>query len=99
MPSQTYPWFEVVSGDVLEQGDILDSCPVFSPPEDLAGEDYKTAMFNWNDVDVIVLSQSCDLVLGREKVSEVLFCPVFRRSEQTEGYLSTPKGMEEARRG
>jgi hypothetical protein len=99
MPSHAYPWYELVSGDTLEQGDILEACPVFSPPEDLAGEDYKTAMFIWDEVDVIVLSQSCDLVKGREKVSEVLLCPVFQRSESTEGYLATPKGMEEARRG
>ena len=57
MPSQSYPWFEVISGEVLEQGDILEACPIFTPPEDLAGEDYKTAMFNWDQLDVIVLSE------------------------------------------
>lgn len=99
MPHPPYPWYEPVTGDELEQGDILEACPVFSPPENLAGEDYKTAMFVWDEVDVIVLTQTCDLVEGREKVSEVMLCPVFRPSELTEGYLSTPKGMEEARRG
>ena len=99
MPSHTYDWYELVTGDELEQGDVLEACPVFSPPKDLAGEDYKTALFIWDEVDVLVLTQSCDLVKGREKVAEVLLCPVFSRSEMTAGYLSTPKGLEEARRG
>ena len=45
------------------------------------------------------MSQSCDLVKGREKITEVLLCAVWNRSELTEGHLSTDKGMEEARRG
>ena len=28
----TYPWYRLVNGDELEQGDILEDCPVFSPP-------------------------------------------------------------------
>ena len=99
MPDTAYPWYEIVTGDDLEQGDILEACPVFSPPADLVGEDYKTALFGWDEQDVIVLTQSCDLVKGREKVVEPMLCPVFQRSELAEGYLSTPKGLEEARRG
>lgn len=49
--------------------------------------------------DLIVLSQTCDLIAGREKVSDVLFCAVWQRSELTEGHLATAKGMEDARRG
>jgi hypothetical protein len=45
------------------------------------------------------MSQSCDLVQGREKVSDVLLCALWRKSELTKGHLSTVKGLEEARRG
>ena len=49
--------------------------------------------------DVIVISQTCDLVKGREKLTEVLLCAVWNLSEMTTGFLSTPKGLEDARRG
>jgi hypothetical protein len=93
-----YPWYQAVSGDDLAQGDILESCPVIILPEDFAPGD-PTALFPWEERDVVVMTQSCDLVRGREKVTEVLLCPVWGRSELTDGYLSTPKGMEDARRG
>lgn len=32
-------------------------------------------------------------------MTEVLLCPLWRQSELHDGFLSTPKGMEEARRG
>jgi hypothetical protein len=94
-----YPWYDLVTGDDLEQGHLLESCPVFLPPEQLADGPLAEAVFRWEERDVIVLSQTCDLAKGREKVTEVLFCPVWARPELTEGYLASPKGMEEARRG
>jgi hypothetical protein len=33
--SQEYPWFDVANGDDLEQGDILEDCPIFLPPDDI----------------------------------------------------------------
>jgi hypothetical protein len=30
-----YPWYALTSGDHLEQGDILESCTVFLPPDEL----------------------------------------------------------------
>lgn len=93
-----YPWYRTIDGSDLEQGDIVDSCPVFAPPSDIFPND-EALQFAWEDRDVVVMTQSCDLISGREKVTEVLLCPVWLRSELTEGYLSTLKGMEEARRG
>jgi len=81
MPKQEYPWFQLVEGDELEQGDILENCPVFAPPPDLEPEDAVNAQFKWHSRDLIVISQSCDLVKGREKLEEVLFCPVYTRTE------------------
>ena len=94
-----YPWYASVSGQVLEQGDIFEDCPVFLPPADLADGTFVEAVFTWERRDIVVMSQTCDMVSGREKITEVLLCPIWSRSELTEGYLSTARGMEDARRG
>jgi hypothetical protein len=99
MSAADYPWYQDVAGDDLEQGDLFEACPVFLPPDDLADALSTTSTFRWEERDLIVLSQSCDLVKGREKVSDLLLCAVWQRSELTQGYLSTAKGMEDARRG
>lgn len=99
MNTPAYPWYQAFRGDEIEQGDIFEACPVFLPPEDLAEGPLTTATFRWEERDLIVLSQSCDLVKGRERITDVLLCAVWRRSELTEGHLATNKGMEDARRG
>lgn len=100
MGKGAYPWYAAVTaGDDIEQGDIFEACPVFLPSEDLAENPSDEAEFAWEERDVIVMSQSCDMVKGREKITEVLLCPVWRKSELKEGYLATTKGMEGARRG
>ena len=71
MDSDGYPWYRVVQGVDLAQGDLLDGCPVFLPPADLT-EPSGEAAFAWQERDVIVMTQTCDLVPGREKVPEVL---------------------------
>jgi len=82
----------------LEQGDLLERCPVFLPPEDLA-ETWDEAAFTWEERDVIVLTQTCDLVPSREKVTEVLLCAAWSRSDLKSGHLASPRGLEDARRG
>ena len=57
------------------------------------------AAFSWQERDVIVLSQTCDLVPGRENVTEVLLCAAWSRSDLKSGNLATPRGLEDARRG
>jgi hypothetical protein len=95
-----YPWFQIVRGANLEQGDILESCPVFHPRADLTSAEENTVYFDEELRDVIVVSQSCDLVSGREKVSEVLLCAVWHRAQLAPPhYLASAKGLEEARRG
>ncbi|MEG4959326.1 MULTISPECIES: hypothetical protein [unclassified Microcoleus] len=101
-----YPWYQLVSGEEedIKQGDILEDCPVFQLPENLA-EITKDQLNNikikgqWRPQDVIIMSQSCDMVKGREKLTETLLCAVWKRSELKEGYLASNVGMEEARRG
>ena len=99
MDSPAYPWYQLVEGDDIEQGDLLEGCPIFLPPEDLAETSLSEAAFRWEELDVIVMSQTCDMVKGREKVTDVLLCPAWRRPELTTGLLATPKGMEDVRRG
>lgn len=98
-----YPWYEVVSGDSLEQGDVLRRCAVFSPPGGLllpenAHDEEVVTVFDWVERDVIVISQTCDLAKSRERVSEVLLCATWSCAE-VGGHLASPKGMEDARRG
>jgi hypothetical protein len=89
----------LVSGEELEQGDILEGCPVYQPPDELASGESLSPVFDFEDRDVIVMTQTCDLVAGREKVAEVVMCPVWQLSEYKDGFLTTAKGREEVRRG
>jgi hypothetical protein len=105
VPSPTYPWYKRIRGDEITQGEILEGCPVFLPSADLATRSLDdaslgTVNFQWKKLDVIVMTQTCDLVQGRAKVEDVLLCAVWKRSQiPANSHLATPKGMEEARRG
>jgi len=102
MGHEAYPWFGIVKGNEIEQGDLLEDCPVYFPNEELAGfldVHVSESVFEWEERDTVVMSQTCDMVKGRERISEVLLCPVWRRSDLNEGHLATDKGMENARRG
>ncbi len=74
-------YYTMFAGATLEQGDILPKCRIFSIPvhQNLVGGDDIPVEFE--DVDVIVMSQSCDLVEGREKVSHIVLCRVPTLSE------------------
>src|SRR6185295_7501089 len=98
-----YPWFGVIEGDDLEQGDIVENFPVFLPPDDLVvdatGKPSSTT-FQWKQQDLIVMSQSCDLAKGRKKVDAILLCAVWKRSELAgDQHLGKDAGMEDARKG
>ena len=79
-----YPWFNKVSDDELMQGDLIDDCPLFVPPVMLAHKMTANATMTVEERDVIIITQSCDMVKGREKVDDVLLCPVFQQSEMEE---------------
>jgi hypothetical protein len=101
-PRQEYPWFGTVEGDDIEQGDVLENCPVFLPPEDLvitaADHPPVNTNFKWEERDLVVMSQSCDLTKGRSKIDDVLLCAVWRRSELPDK-LAKDEGMENVRLG
>lgn len=60
-------WFQVVEGRELEQGDILIGLVIVRP---LHGEEPNSdgiIAIEQIEADFIVMTQSCDLVEGREK--------------------------------
>lgn len=73
MPRQ-YPWYEVVTGAELEQGDILQACPIILPAADLThplpADEISADVVTF---DVVIMTQSCDLV--NDKVTDVILCP------------------------
>jgi len=95
-----YPWYAITSGLDLEQGDILEACPVFDPESTNLDDPKARALFAWEERAVIVLTQSCDLVPGREKTRHILLCALWKLLDFPPGHhLASPKGLEEARRG
>lgn len=72
--SVKYPWYEIVEGAELEQGDLLKACPVLVP---ISGLNFplqnNTITADVQTFDVVVMTQSCDL--ANEKVADVILCP------------------------
>jgi hypothetical protein len=92
-----YPWYGVVDDTTVEQGDVFDDCPILRVPSDFSPSEPGLVRTTWDARDVIVLSQSCDLVIGREKVSDVLVCSASYRSELPEVAKTNDK-MEKLRK-
>lgn len=96
MSKKEFPWYEIVdNNEPLLQGDFLLSCPVFIP---VPGSE-ETQSFTVDEYDVVVMSQSCDLVL--KKLDLVLVCPVWSLSELENkiAFLKGAKGKETLRQG
>jgi len=90
-----YPWYEIVEGKELFQGDIITSCPLIIPPPTIEDEINADVV----EYDVIIMSQSCDLV--QNKLELVLVCPIWSLSEfenKNPSYKS-PEMKELLRRG
>jgi hypothetical protein len=101
--SARYPWYEIVSGSELQQGDFLDDCPIIVPPEKFVVPEgtgrVENVKVNVQTYDVLIMSQSCDLV--QEKIDLVLVCPHWSLSEieQANQFFRSDRGKEEIRRG
>jgi len=92
-----YPWYEVVDADEpLLQGDFIKSCPVVIPPPQITSGKVDVDVIEY---DVVVMSQSCDLI--QRKLDLVLVCPIWPLSEFEErsGFFKSKKGKEALRRG
>lgn len=95
--AEGYPWFEVVdSSDDLLQGDFIKNCPIMIPPSEMSDEVVEVRVVEYN---VVVMSQSCDLV--QRKLELVLVCPIWPLSEfeKTNPYYENRRGKESLRRG
>ncbi len=86
-----YPWYGFGEGDDLQQGDLLVGCPFDQVDE--------TGQPRRKDYDVVVLSQSCDLV--HDKLEMVQVCPFWNLEAlaQRVEYFRGKRGREELRRG
>lgn len=68
-----YPWYDIVEGEEILQGDCIDDCPIIFPIYDV-NEPYRvSSSFNMHTCNIIVMSQSCDL--KEKKIDYVLVCP------------------------
>lgn len=79
---EPYPWFSIAEGRDLQQGDIFDDCPVFAPSSELTIDDggaVSDTTVEWEHRSVITLTQSCDL--AQSKVSEVLLCALWKKTD------------------
>jgi hypothetical protein len=103
--SSRFPWYEVVEGDELEQGDIFEQCPIFTIDSPFSYEDYCTpdfdVEFNIHQHNVIVMTQSCDITKSHPKVDEVLLCAIWDLEKVAQKYEFARqwRGKEEIRRG
>jgi len=91
-----YPWYEVVSAeDDLMQGDFIEDCPVVIPPSEI----YDNVEVRIISYDVVIMSQSCDLV--QRKLDLVLICPIWPISEfeKRSDFFKSRKGKETLRQG
>src|SRR5580704_16117251 len=97
-PPFRYPWYTIVSSDEIQQGDIFNACPVFWPRHVDVYNPSAGAVFDWIERDVIVMTQSCDLMTDRPKVHEVPLCALWQQSELQGTHIATPKGVGGASR-
>ena len=96
--NKVYPWYEIVEDDELLQGDFIRECPIIIPPLEILeeGEEVVVRVVKYN---VVVMSQSCDLV--QRKLSLVLVCPYWQLSEleKVDNSYSSNTRKEALRRG
>ncbi len=87
-----YPWYEVVEGDKISQGDIIENCPVVivPPTGDIdTGDEPEVTI---QTIDVIVMTQACDLEQGN--VTDVILCGISNANEvKTKGGKTPDAGF------
>ncbi len=103
MPDQSQ-WYEVVTTEELQQGDFFSNCPVVLTPSNLpfpgkSESAHSEIVAQVQTYNVVIMSQSCDLV--QHKLSLVLVCPCWSLSEleARDSRFKSPKMKEEVRRG
>lgn len=83
MPPKVQPvfeWYTIITGaNSIEQGDFLDDFPIITPPVSLvsasrASDVQEEASAKFQTFNIVVMTQSCDLVTFRDD-SLVILCP------------------------
>ncbi len=97
-----YPWYDVVTGRELQQGDLLLDCPLLEMPLAVVdSQDPVAVSVSWQTA--IVLTQSCDLAPrddGKANADHVALCPVYSREElNNDPVYGKPQNWDDARRG
>jgi len=100
--TEEYPWYELVNSEFLQQGDLIDSCPIAIPDSTInenAEVNFKVREFN-----IVIISQSCDLVIrrnGKPKLEFVVVCPIWSLDDFVETYpdYNSVERKEQLRRG
>lgn len=93
-----YPWYQVVDDTQgLEQGDLLFNCPVLLPiwkpsKEQLSTDEKYQIKGEVTFYDVVIMSQTCDLV--NNKLKFALVCPHWSIEEFEESDLLRHKGRK-----
>ena len=90
-------WWTTTSGEQLAQGDYLPRCRTPVVPAEFGDRDEFT--LTSKTADLVVLSQSCDLV--NQKLTQVILCPAWpvTRLMAVDPQYAKPKALEPIRRG
>ena len=77
------PFWVQINESTLRQGDYLPGClvprPVFDPTSFGKNSEIQDVQIEINEVDLIILTQSCDL--DNKKVAQVVLCAIYHISE------------------
>ncbi len=96
-----FPWYRVVRGDDLEQGDLLFGCPRFVVPAAAATAGDVTLARE--AVDAVILTQSCDLAVradGQCEAADILLCPLHLKKDLSQHpVFKKDEAWEEVRKG
>lgn len=100
--ADNYPWYTLVEGPDLLQGDFLDQCPILVPPDDFEiprREEPVEIKVGVRPYNVVVMSHSCDL--EQDKLDLVLLCPHWSLEQLTQvnDFFKSSNGKETLRRG
>ena len=93
-----YPWYVVVSGHEIHQGDILEACPIFAPVdnETTNGELEVTPTRR----DVVVMTHSCDMQRGKIAGSFAMrFGSALGHTNRSQACQARQSNLELARKG
>jgi hypothetical protein len=100
MQHKDFPWYKIVDNkEPVLQGDFLLSCPVFIPTTESLFKEGESPSGDIDEYDVVVMSQSCDLV--QNKIDLVLVCPIWLLSdlEKENDFFKKRDGKEALRQG